>query len=104
MTDGNRPTVIGIIGGSGIYDIEGLTNKRWKRVQSPSGKPSDELLFGELNGQKMVFLPPLRDDDKATTCGCRSALEYALITAPDARDPEMIKRLDTVAGRLLNSC
>ena len=46
--------MIGIIGGSGIYDIEVLTNKRWKRVQSPSGKPSDELLFGELNGQKMV--------------------------------------------------
>jgi 5'-methylthioadenosine phosphorylase len=46
----------------------------------------------------------LRDDDKATTCGCRSALEYALITAPDARDPEMVKRLDAVAGRLLNSC
>ncbi|MBT5797706.1 MAG: S-methyl-5'-thioadenosine phosphorylase, partial [Porticoccaceae bacterium] len=57
MTDGNRPTVIGIIGGSGVYDIEGLTNKRWKRVESPFGKPSDELLFGELNGQKMVFLP-----------------------------------------------
>jgi len=35
MTDGNRPTVIGIIGGSGVYDIEGLTNKRWKRVESP---------------------------------------------------------------------
>jgi 5'-methylthioadenosine phosphorylase len=295
MTDGNRPTVIGIIGGSGVYDIEGLTNKCWKRVQSPFGKPSDELLFGELNGQKMVFLPRhgrghripptdinffanidalkragvtdvisvsavgslqehlrpgtfvivdqfidrtfaraksffgtglvahvsmahpvcgrlgdhieaaareagiemvrggtylvmegpqfsslaesdlyrswncdvigmtnmpeaklareaelcyatvamvtdfdcwhpnhdavnvdaiikvlfanadkarsmvkkvaphLRDDDKATTCSCRSALEYALITAPDARDPEMVKRLDVVAGRLLNS-
>lgn len=296
MTDGNRPTVIGIIGGSGVYDIEGLTNKYWKRVQSPFGKPSDELLFGELNGQKMVFLPRhgrghripptdinfranidalkragvtdvisvsavgslreqlrpgmfvivdqfidrtfaraksffgiglvahvsmahpvcsrlgdhieaaareagievarggtylamegpqfsslaeselyrswncdvigmtnmpeaklareaelcyatvamvtdfdcwhpkhdavnvdaiikvllanadkarsmvkklapyLHDDDKATTCGCRSALEHALITAPDARDPEMVKRLDAVAGRLLNSC
>ena len=296
MTDGNRPTVIGIIGGSGVYDIEGLTNKRWKRVESPFGKPSDELLFGELNGQKMVFLPRhgrghrippadinfranidalkragvtdiisvsavgslrehllpgmfvivdqfidrtfaraksffgtglvahvsmvhpvcgrlgnhieaaarkagievarggtylvmegpqfsslaetelyrswncdvigmtnmpeaklareaelcyatvamvtdfdcwhpnhdavnvdaiikvlfakadkarsmvkklapyLHDDDKATTCGCRSALEHALITAPEARDPEMVNRLDAVAGRLLNSC
>jgi 5'-methylthioadenosine phosphorylase len=296
MTNGNRTPVIGIIGGSGVYDIEGLTNKRWVHVQSPFGKPSDELLFGELNGQKMVFLPRhgrghripptdinfranidalkragvtdvisvsavgslreqlrpgmfvivdqfidrtfaraksffgiglvahvsmahpvcsrlgdhieaaareagievarggtylamegpqfsslaeselyrswncdvigmtnmpeaklareaelcyatvamvtdfdcwhpkhdavnvdaiikvllanadkarsmvkklapyLHDDDKATTCGCRSALEHALITAPDARDPEMVKRLDAVAGRLLNSC
>ena len=57
MADGNRPPVIGIIGGSGVYDIEGLTNKRWMRAQSPFGKPSDELLFGELNGQQMVFLP-----------------------------------------------
>tara|TARA_Y100001960_G_scaffold326401_1_gene410594 strand:+ start:1458 stop:2348 length:891 start_codon:yes stop_codon:yes gene_type:complete len=57
MTDGHRPTVIGIIGGSGVYDIEGLTNKRWVPIESSFGKPSDELLFGELNGQQMVFLP-----------------------------------------------
>jgi 5'-methylthioadenosine phosphorylase len=57
MTDRNRPAVIGIIGGSGVYDIEGLTNKRWERVHSPFGEASDELLFGELNGQRMVFLP-----------------------------------------------
>ncbi|HTY99765.1 MAG TPA: S-methyl-5'-thioadenosine phosphorylase [Rhodocyclaceae bacterium] len=49
--------VVGIIGGSGVYDIEGLTGKRWQRVESPFGEPSDELLFGELNGQPMVFLP-----------------------------------------------
>jgi 5'-methylthioadenosine phosphorylase len=48
---------IGIIGGSGVYDIEGLTNKRWERVESPFGAPSDELLFGELNGIKLAFLP-----------------------------------------------
>jgi 5'-methylthioadenosine phosphorylase len=57
MTDGNMRAVLGIIGGSGVYDIEGLTNKRWERVHSPFGEASDELLFGELNGQKMVFLP-----------------------------------------------
>lgn len=50
-------SVVGIIGGSGVYDIEGLTNKRWQRVDSPFGAPSDELLFGDLNGQPMVFLP-----------------------------------------------
>jgi len=48
---------IGIIGGSGVYDIDGLANKRWQKVASPFGEPSDELLFGELNGQEMVFLP-----------------------------------------------
>jgi 5'-methylthioadenosine phosphorylase len=57
MGSDNRPAVLGIIGGSGVYDIEGLTNKRWERVNSPFGDASDELLFGELNGQQMVFLP-----------------------------------------------
>ena len=49
--------ILGIIGGSGVYDIEGLTNKRWQRIASPFGEASDELLFGELNGQTLVFLP-----------------------------------------------
>jgi 5'-methylthioadenosine phosphorylase len=49
--------VIGVIGGSGIYQVEGLTNATWRRVESPFGQPSDELLFGELDGQKVVFLP-----------------------------------------------
>ncbi len=48
---------IGIIGGSGVYDIEGLTNKRWMKVESSFGEPSDELLFGELDGVKLAFLP-----------------------------------------------
>ena len=48
---------IGIIGGSGVYDIEGLANKRWQRVESPFGAPSDELLFGDLTGIELVFLP-----------------------------------------------
>ncbi len=49
--------VIGIIGGSGLYDIDGLTNTRWERVDSPFGETSDELLFGELDGLRLVFLP-----------------------------------------------
>ena len=50
-------TVLGIIGGSGVYDIDGLENAHWERVTSPWGKPSDELLFGKLAGVDMVFLP-----------------------------------------------
>ena len=49
--------VIGIIGGSGLYDIEGLKDKRWEQVETPWGEPSDELLFGEFEGVKVVFLP-----------------------------------------------
>jgi len=48
---------IGIIGGSGVYDIAGLQNKRWEKMESSFGEPSDELLFGELNGVKLAFLP-----------------------------------------------
>jgi 5'-methylthioadenosine phosphorylase len=57
MANQQKKSIIGVLGGSGVYDIEGLTNKRWERVNSPFGEASDELLFGELNGQQMVFLP-----------------------------------------------
>jgi 5'-methylthioadenosine phosphorylase len=51
------PPVLGIIGGSGIYDIEGLSDVRWEAVNTPFGAPSDELMFGTLDGQQIVFLP-----------------------------------------------
>jgi 5'-methylthioadenosine phosphorylase len=50
-------TVLGIIGGSGVYEIPGLENPRWQRVQSPWGAPSDELLTGSFAGVDLVFLP-----------------------------------------------
>ncbi len=56
MTDSKQP-VIGVIGGSGLYNIEGLTNTRWEKVETPWGAPSDELLIGEYQGLKVVFLP-----------------------------------------------
>ena len=49
--------VIGIIGGSGLYNIEGLTETRWEKVETPWGAPSDELLIGQFGGIKTVFLP-----------------------------------------------
>lgn len=57
MPDANQRPVIGIIGGSGVYEIDGLANTRWEMVATPFGEPSDELLFGELSGQRLVFLP-----------------------------------------------
>jgi 5'-methylthioadenosine phosphorylase len=48
--------LIGIIGGSGLYDIEGLEEKRWQRLHTPWGAPSDALLFGRLDGVPCVFL------------------------------------------------
>src|SRR4051812_17762625 len=57
MTAPSATPVIGIIGGSGIYDLDGLKAKEWRRISTPFGDPSDELLPGELDGQKMIFLP-----------------------------------------------
>jgi len=49
--------VLGVIGGSGLYDLPGLQNRRSEKISTPWGDPSDELLFGELDGLAMVFLP-----------------------------------------------
>jgi 5'-methylthioadenosine phosphorylase len=49
--------VLGIIGGSGLYEIEGLEDRRWTRVHSPFGEPSDELLTGRLGEVQLIFLP-----------------------------------------------
>lgn len=48
---------IGIIGGSGLYEIEALQRPRWVAVDTPFGPPSDEFLTGELAGREVVFLP-----------------------------------------------
>lgn len=48
---------IGIIGGSGLYQIEGLEKAKWVKVTTPFGKPSDQLLTGQVGGREVVFLP-----------------------------------------------
>ncbi|HEY2446437.1 MAG TPA: S-methyl-5'-thioadenosine phosphorylase [Rhizomicrobium sp.] len=50
-------TVLGVIGGSGIYDVAGLENPRWESIETPWGTPSDSLLTGRLAGVDMIFLP-----------------------------------------------
>jgi len=52
-----KKSVIGVIGGSGLYNIDGLVNTRWVKVESSFGEPSDELLFGDFHEQEIVFLP-----------------------------------------------
>jgi 5'-methylthioadenosine phosphorylase len=47
---------IGIIGGTGLYGIEGFTNQKWVKVKTPFGKPSDDFLTGKLGGRDIVFL------------------------------------------------
>lgn len=57
VSSGSVTPVIGLIGGSGLYDIEGLKDKEWRKISTPWGDPSDELLFGTLEGVQCVFLP-----------------------------------------------
>jgi 5'-methylthioadenosine phosphorylase len=49
--------MIGVIGGSGIYDISGLDDAEWQSLDTPWGAPSDQILTGTLDGVKMAFLP-----------------------------------------------
>ena len=48
---------IGIIGGTGLYNLEGFTRQKWVKVRTPFGPPSDDLLTGKLAGREVVFLP-----------------------------------------------
>ena len=49
--------ILGVVGGSGLYDIDWLERPRWETIIGPFGEPSDDLLLGELDGIRMVFLP-----------------------------------------------
>ncbi|MGH7025248.1 MAG: S-methyl-5'-thioadenosine phosphorylase [Caulobacteraceae bacterium] len=49
--------VLGVIGGSGLYDLEGLEDRRWVEIESPFGVPSDALLTGSLGAARLAFLP-----------------------------------------------
>ena len=48
---------LAIIGGSGLYDIKGLTNPKWKKIKTPWGDPSDKILNFNYNGKEVCFLP-----------------------------------------------
>ncbi len=50
-------TVLGVLGGSGVYELEGMRDARWEQVDSPFGAPSDALLRGEIDDLEYVFLP-----------------------------------------------
>jgi 5'-methylthioadenosine phosphorylase len=48
---------IGVLGGSGLYELDGLTDVRWRRVRTPFGDPSDEFCTGTFEGRRVIFLP-----------------------------------------------
>ena len=50
-------SVLGIVGGSGIYELDEIKNAEWRQIDSPWGAPSDAILFGEIDGLPVRFLP-----------------------------------------------
>ena len=52
-----KRAVIGVVGGSGLYAMDGIANAAWRKVDSPFGEPSDELLFGTIDDVEVRFLP-----------------------------------------------
>jgi len=52
-----REVKIGVIGGSGIYDVEGITQVREEKIRTPFGRPSDTIVLGDLQGIPVAFLP-----------------------------------------------
>jgi 5'-methylthioadenosine phosphorylase len=54
---GDERAEIGIIGGSGLYEMEGFTDVREVAVETPFGSPSDRLMVGRLEGRRVAFLP-----------------------------------------------
>ena len=57
MTSTTTPVKIGVLGGTGLYQMEGLENLREVSVVTPFGDPSDVITIGELAGVPMAFLP-----------------------------------------------
>ena len=68
MPPASRPSepVLGIIGGSGLYEIEGFEDARWVRVRTPFGDPSDAYCTGRLGDRRVVFLPRHGRDHRVT--------------------------------------
>ncbi|MGL4313544.1 MAG: hypothetical protein ACRCSO_06095, partial [Sphingomonas sp.] len=54
MANQGKGWTIGIIGGSGLYAIDGLEDAEWRTVESPWGAPSDQLLFGRIGAVRLV--------------------------------------------------
>lgn len=95
---------IGIIGGSGLYKMEGLTDIRWVKIDTPFGKPSDEYMLGKLSGAEIVFLPrhgrghylmPTELNYPANICGMKKlGVERIISISAVGSFKEEIKPLD----------
>jgi 5'-methylthioadenosine phosphorylase len=100
------PAAIGIIGGSGLYELEELADVRWRRVRTPFGDPSDEYCEGRLGDRRVVFLPrhgrghrlmPSELNFRANIWGLRSlGVEWVVSISAVGSMKEAIRPLDLV--------
>jgi 5'-methylthioadenosine phosphorylase len=97
---------VGVIGGSGLYELEGLTDVRWRRVRTPFGDPSDDYCEGRLGERRVVFLPrhgrghrlmPSELNFRANVWGLRSlGVEWVISISAVGSMRESIHPLDLV--------
>jgi 5'-methylthioadenosine phosphorylase len=97
---------IGVIGGSGLYQMDGLADVRWRRVRTPFGDPSDEYCEGRLGDRRVVFLPrhgrghrlmPTELPFRANIWGLRSlGVEWVVSISAVGSMKEEIRPLDLV--------
>ncbi len=97
---------VGIIGGTGLYELEGLTDTKEVRVKTPFGNPSDAIILGTLNGIKLAFLPrhgrghfisPTELPSKANIYALKSlGVEWIISVATVGSLKERIEPLDIV--------
>jgi 5'-methylthioadenosine phosphorylase len=97
---------IGVIGGSGLYELEGLEDVRWRRVRTPFGDPSDEYCEGRFGGRRVVFLPrhgrghrlmPTELNFRANVWGLKSlGVEWVVSISAVGSMRESIQPLDLV--------
>ena len=97
---------IGVIGGSGLYELPGLTDVRWRRVRTPFGDPSDEYCVGRMGTQRVVFLSrhgrghrvsPTELNFRANIWGLKSlGVEWVISVSAVGSMKEAIRPLDLV--------
>jgi len=97
---------IGVIGGRGLYELEGRTDVRWRRVRTPFGDPSDDYCTGRLDGRPIVFLPrhgrghrftPTELNFRANIWGLKAlGAEWVLSVSAVGSMKEAIRPLDLV--------
>ena len=100
------PPAIGVIGGSGLYELPGMTDVRWRRVRTPFGDPSDEYCVGTLDGRPVVFLPrhgrghrltPTELNFRANVWGLKSlGVQWVISVSAVGSMREAIRPLDLV--------